>query len=150
MKFLMHLLAASISMIAALPADARTQSCLDSIVFFGHRPAHVPAGILLVRVNARHWAETGIVDIVEPDDGLRNTSYIRVKPLIAADCSVAGSADAPSYMMGVLQRSSEGEIYFAAFEVRLPDPLEQIRQESNSRIVDPAFLPLARPDPFAG
>lgn len=140
MRLVAALLAMSLATITAPPAYSRSQSCADTPVFFGHRPAHVPLGILLVKVDARHWHETGIVDIIEPDDGLRTTSRIRVEPLIDADCGVSRRMDEPSYMMGVLRRSPAGEIYFTAFEVRLPNPLQQLRKDSDSRIVDRAFL----------
>ncbi|MDB5708027.1 MAG: hypothetical protein JWL96_97 [Sphingomonas bacterium] len=147
MKFLASFAAAV--MLAVSPAAA--QDCpyagYDRYVFFGVRPAQVPPDLLVVKVNPVGVERTGRVKILEPADGLRGLSTIRVYSGSRTGCSQWGTLDQPAYMIGFLARDSVGEIYFYAIQAPLKAPALPRGAELDSYVVDPAYLsgaPMAR------
>lgn len=115
-------------------------------IFFGQRPAQVPAGLLVVKVDAAGVDRTGRVKILEPDDGLRGLATIRVDGGKAAECGGWGHLDGPAYMIGFLSRDVAGEIYFKAIVLPLKVPALGTAADYNSYIVDPAYRPARQPD----
>ncbi|MES2044187.1 MAG: hypothetical protein V4475_09925 [Pseudomonadota bacterium] len=116
-------------------------------IFFGQRPAMVPTGFLVVKVDPAGVDRTGRVKILEPDDGLRGLATIRVDGGEAAECGGWGRLDGPAYMIGFLSRGAVGEIYFKAIALPLKVPALGTATDDNSYIVDPEYSRLARQHP---
>jgi hypothetical protein len=143
MKFVVCFLAGL--MLAASPAAAQCPfDGINSQIFFALRPAQVPAGLLVVKVDPAGVDRTGTVKILEPDDGLRGLSTIRVDGGVVAECGGWGSLDGPGYMVGVLKRSAVGEIYFAAIPMRRKVPTLATAAQLDSYVVDPVYFAAAR------
>jgi hypothetical protein len=134
--------------LAASPAAAQCPfEGHRAYIFFGQRPAQVPAGLLVVKVDATRVDRTGRVKILEPDDGLRGLATIRVDGGEAAECGGWGLRDRPAYMIGFLSRGPAGEIYFKAIALPLKVPVLGTAADDNSYIVDPEYVRLARQHP---
>lgn len=143
MKFVLSFAAALV--LTASPALAQCPYAgIAGQIFFAVRPAQVPPGLLLVKVDPAGVDRTGEVRILEPDDGLRSLSTIRVDGGVVGECGGWGSLDGPAYMVGVLKRRADGEIYFAAIPMRRKMPVLATAAELDSYIVDPAYLAAAR------
>jgi hypothetical protein len=142
-KFLANFAASLV--LAASPAAAQCPNeGHRAYIFFGQRPAQVPAGLLVVKVDAANVDSTGRVKILEPDDGLRGLATIRVEGGEAAACGGWGRLDGPAYMIGFLSRDATGEIYFKAILLPLKIPALATAADYNSYIVDPDYVRLAR------
>lgn len=118
-------------------------------IFFGQRPAKVPTGLLVVKVDPAGVDRTGRVKILEPDDGLRGLATIRVDGGEAAECGGWGRWDGPAYMIGFLSRDPAGEIYFKTIALPLKVPALATAADDSSYIVDPEYARLAREHPRA-
>jgi hypothetical protein len=134
--------------LAASPAAAQCPFVgRQAYIFFGQRPAQIPAGLLVVKVDPTNMDRTGRVKILEPDDGLRGLATIRVDGGDAAECGEWGRRDGPAYMIGFLSRDTAGEIYFKAIALPLKVPVLGTAADDNSDIVDPEYARLARQNP---
>jgi hypothetical protein len=118
----------------------------DRYVFFRERPVGIPEGLLLVKVDPAGVDRTGRVKILEPDDGLRGLSTIRVEAGQLAECGGWGALDQPVYMVGVLERKGAGEVYFKALVMRRRMAVPGRGADLEPYIVDPAYLPAAQWD----
>ena len=128
------------ALLAASPAAAQCPMVSHgAYVFFGERPAEVPAGLLVVKVDPTGMERTGRVKILEPDDGLRGMDTIRVRAGETAGCGGWGRLDAPAYMIGVLVRDRAGEIYFRAIALPPKVPALGTTADHDSYIVDPRY-----------
>lgn len=143
MKFAASLVAALI--VTASPAAAQCPIVSPgTYVFFGERPAEIPTGLLVVKVDPTGMERTGRVQILEPDDGLRGMDTIRVDVGERAACGGWGRLDAPAYMIGVLNRDAAGEIYFRAIALPPKVPVLGTAADYDSYIVDPRYRAAAK------
>ena len=139
-------LTAALSFTTATPAAACMVADELHQAFFGVRPAEVPPGLVVLKVQASEKVDEDApipVKVLESSDGAPAgaTIFVKLESPSEFGCDVydPGVLGQPAYIFGVYGHSDDGSVYFRALWLRRNYSSLRRQRPWTSYIVDPAL-----------